>query len=73
MLSHFSRALRPFPGLFAAPPYDLKHLSPQITLKIVSTDEQKRNSRQILLKIVSGVSCSFGQIEYLCDSRLVKL
>ena len=59
--------------LFPALPYDLKHLSPQILLKIVTTDEQKRNSRQILLKIVSGVCCSFGQIEYLCGSRLVKL
>jgi hypothetical protein len=64
---------RPFLGLFFAPPYDLKHLSPQILLKIVTTDEQKRNSPQILLKIVSGVCCSFGQIEYLCGSRLVKL
>ncbi len=42
-------SIRPFP----VPPYDLKHLSPQILLKIVSTDEQKRNSPQILLKIVT--------------------
>ena len=34
------------------PSYDLKPDSVQITLKIVSNDEQKRDSAQITLKIV---------------------